>query len=59
MVPPDATPFELIKKPIRPIGVPLDSYNYEIPVYASSENELIVEKSDDLGGKKGYGTPMG
>ena len=45
-------PFELVKKPIRPLLVPLASDQCEIRVATSTENELIVNRLEAIDDKK-------
>ena len=47
----DMMPFELMKRPIRPLTAPLASQHMDFTVSASTENELIVNKleaSDEM-----------
>ena len=43
-----ALPFELVRRPIRPIAAPLASRKLELPAVASPENELIVNKLEAI-----------
>ena len=41
-------PFELVKRPIRPLTVPLASMQMTVPVSTSTENEIIANKLDAI-----------
>ena len=45
-------PFELVKRPVRPLTVPLSSQEMDAPVHASTENELIVNKLEAIEERK-------
>ena len=49
---PDMLPFELTQKHTKPLDVPLATNHIELPIFASTENELIVNKLESLEGKK-------
>ena len=44
----DMLPFELAKRPIRPLMVPLASQCVDLPAHASAENEFMVGKLDAI-----------
>ena len=48
----DMMPFELVKRQIRPMTVPLVSQCVDLPICASTENELIVNKLEALEARK-------
>ena len=45
-------PIELVKRPIKPMGVPLATSQICVPVVASTEHELIVSKIDAMEERK-------
>ena len=47
----DMLPFELVKRPIRPLTVPIAT-QLNIPVSISTENEIIVNKLEDMEERK-------
>ena len=49
---PDVLPFELTKIHIEPLDAPLATKHIEVPIFASIENELIVNKLVSLEEKK-------
>ena len=49
---PEMLPFELAKRPIRPLNVPSASQQLELRVLASTENELIVNNLEALEERK-------
>ena len=49
----DILPFELAERPIRPTTAPLASQGVDIPVFASSGNELLVDKLDAMAERGG------
>ena len=51
-VPEDMLPFELVKRPIKQLNVPLVSQQLDLPVLASSETELIVNRLESIEERK-------
>ena len=51
-LPQDMIPFDLTKKPIKPTDVPLAAKHIALPIFASTENELIVNKFESSEEKK-------
>ena len=49
---PDMIPSELLKQPIKPRGVPLETDQFEYLGEASAENELIVNKLESMEEKR-------
>ena len=45
---PGILPFDLIKRPIRPLNAPLASQQLELTALASAENELIANKLEAM-----------
>ena len=45
-------PFELVKKPIKPLGIPLASDQVHLPELASTETELIVNRLESIEERK-------
>ena len=58
-IPVDTLPFELVKKPTKPLSVPLASQQPDLPILASTEGELIFNKLENLRRLKNGWTPKG
>ena len=49
--PQDMLPFERTKKPIKPLDAPLATKYIELPIFASTESELVVNKLESSEGE--------